>query len=82
METIKWVECVVVNDRKYRLEGLGEDMRDGSFQSVCDIVTTQGDSPFTKRLTFQIWSGNQDFAAEVALRCGVGAVQKRTYAIT
>ena len=56
MEAIKKMECIVVDDRQYQVEGFGQDLRDGSFQSVCQIVTTQGDSAQTRRLTFQIFS--------------------------
>ena len=76
MEAIKWFECVVINNQQYRVEGFGEDMRDGSFQSVCRIVTTGADSTHTKRLAFQIFSPQQDLAAEVGLRCGVVTLSK------
>ena len=77
METGKWIECVVINNQQYRVEGFGEDMRDGSFRSVCHIVTTGADSTHTKRLAFQIFSPQQDLAAEVGLRCGVDKLSKK-----
>ncbi len=76
MEAIKKMECIVVDDRQYQVEGFGQDLRDGSFQSVCQIVTTQGDSAQTRRLTFLIFSRDQDLAAEVALLCGADIVSK------
>lgn len=76
METGKWIECVVINNQQFRVEGFGEDMRDSTFQSVCHIVTTRGVSTSTRRLAFQVFSPQQDLAAEVGLRCGVDKLSK------
>ncbi len=76
MGVINKVECVVVDHQHYEVEGFGQDMRDGSFQSVCQIVTMQGDSAQTRRLAFQIFSRDQSLAAEVALLCGADIVSK------
>lgn len=76
METGKWIECVVINNQQYRVEGFGEDMRDSTFQSACHIVTTRGVSTSTRRLAFQVFSPQQDLAAEVGLRCGVDKLSK------
>jgi hypothetical protein len=81
MEANKKAQCVVINDQPYRVEGYGQDMGDGSFQSVCNIVTRQGDSTKTKRLAFQIFTRNQDLAAEVALLCGTNSVSTTRAAV-
>ncbi len=76
MEAIKKAQCVVIDGQPYRVEGYGKDMGDGSFQSVCNIVTSEGESTKTKRLAFQIFTKDQGLAAEVALLCGANTVSK------
>ena len=76
MEVIKKVECVVVNDQQYRVEGFGQQMQEGGFQSICDVVRPQGDAAKPRRLTFQIFSRDQDMAAEIALQCGTNILSK------
>jgi hypothetical protein len=76
MEVIKKAQCVVIDDQPYRVEGYGKDMGDGSFQSVCNIVTSEGESTKTKRLAFQIFTKDQSLAAEVGLLCGTDIVSK------
>ena len=76
METSKTMERLVVNDRQYQVKGFGQELPDGSFQSVCQIVTMQGACAQTRHLTFQVFSLDQELAAEVALLCATDIVSK------
>jgi hypothetical protein len=82
METLKKTQFVVVDDQPYRVEGYGQEMEDGCFQSVCKIVTKQGEDTLTQRLAFQIFTKDRGLAAEVALLCGANTVSKERSAVS
>ena len=77
MEAIKKTERVVIDDHQYQVEGSSQDLGDGSFQSICNIVTWTGDATRTRRLTFQIFTQDPDLAAEVGLLCGANTLSTK-----